>query len=111
MRIKELSRLVEHECLPETGIDANHAWLVRIQQEFQECLSVPDGRSGGSRSHVRSGLSESGMAVILELFFSCQKFDKPLTSILGCEIEGAILSLLLMPKMDLQVRGVSRSSS
>ena len=20
----------------ETGIDANHAWLVRIQQEFQE---------------------------------------------------------------------------
>ena len=53
------------------------------------------------------------MAVILELFFSCQKFNKPLTSILGCEIEGGIQSLLLMPKMemDLQARGVSRSSS
>ena len=35
MEIKELPQDVEHGCLLEIGIDANHAWLVRVQQELQ----------------------------------------------------------------------------
>ena len=35
MIIRKLPKDVELGCLLETGIDANHAWLVRIRQEFQ----------------------------------------------------------------------------
>ena len=34
MKIRELQQDVEHGCLLETGIDASHARLVRVQQEL-----------------------------------------------------------------------------